>query len=64
MYHYTESGFPNVWLKDGYVVRQTPYGEGVAICDVAGLHEAICSARVKAQEKLCFEHDGTWKETA
>ena len=41
MYHYTESGLQNVWLTNGYVVRKTPYGKGVSIQDVAGLHKAI-----------------------
>lgn len=43
MYHYTESGLQNVWLTSGYVVRKTPYGKGVSIQDVAGLHKAICN---------------------
>ncbi len=41
MYHYTESGLKNVWLKNGYVVKNTPYGEGVSIQDVEGLHKLI-----------------------
>ena len=41
MYHYTESGLQNVWLKNGYTVHKTPYGKGMAITDVAGLHKAI-----------------------
>lgn len=41
MYHYTESGLRNVWLKSGYVIRRTPYGKGVCIRDVAGPHRAI-----------------------
>lgn len=31
LYHYTEGGFPSVWLKNGYVERTTPYGMGIAI---------------------------------
>ena len=41
MYHYTESGLQNVWLKNGYVVHDTPYGKSVAIHDVEGLHKLI-----------------------
>ncbi len=41
MYHYTESGLQNVWLGNGYKVHKTPYGKGVAIQDVQGLHELI-----------------------
>lgn len=43
MYHYTESGLQNVWLTSGYLIRKTPYGKGVSIQDVAGLHKAICN---------------------
>ena len=41
MYHYTECGLQNVWLENGYEVRKTPYGKGVAIDDVAALHTVI-----------------------
>lgn len=41
MYHYTECGLRNIWLKNGYVVKKTPYGEGVSIQDVEGLHRLI-----------------------
>jgi len=41
MYHYTESGLGNVWLMNGYVMKKTPYGEGVSIQDVEGLHRLI-----------------------
>lgn len=43
-YHYTESGLRNVWLANGFEVRQTRYGEAVAIHDVFGLHQAIGAA--------------------
>ncbi len=43
MYHYTESGLENVWLKSGYVIRKTPYGDGLSVQDVEGLHRAICN---------------------
>lgn len=41
MYHYVECGLDNVRLRNGFVVKQTPYGEAVAIHDVEGLHLAI-----------------------
>jgi len=41
MYHYTESGLQNIWLENGYVIRQTKYGKGVSIHDVDGLHRSI-----------------------
>lgn len=40
-YHYKECGLRHVYLQNGYAVQQTPYGETVAINDVAGLHRAI-----------------------
>jgi DNA-binding transcriptional regulator YiaG len=43
MYHYTESGLENVWLKSGYMIRKTPYGNGLSVQDVDGLHRAICN---------------------
>lgn len=43
MYHYTSSGLDNVWLKNGYAVHQTPYGEGVSIDDVDGLHRMLAT---------------------
>jgi putative transcriptional regulator len=41
MYHYLECGLPRVWLANGYTIHQTPYGEGVSIHDLAGLHRVI-----------------------
>lgn len=41
MYHYTESGLDNVWLENGYTVKQTSYGKGVAITDADQLHEML-----------------------
>ena len=44
MYHYTDGGLTNVWLQNGYEVRSTPYGNGVAIYDLEGLVKEICLA--------------------
>jgi len=41
MLHYTECGLRNIWLRNGYTIRETPYGEAVSIHDVEGLHRAI-----------------------
>ena len=41
MLHYTGCGLRNVWLRNGFTVRETPYGKAVAIHDVEGLHRAI-----------------------
>ena len=44
MHHYTDGGLKNVWLQNGFELRSTPYGKGVAIHDVEGLTKAICLA--------------------
>jgi DNA-binding transcriptional regulator YiaG len=41
VYKYTESGLDNVYLKNGYTIHKTPYGEGVSIQDTEGLHKVI-----------------------
>ena len=44
MYHYTDGGLENVWLENGYTIRETPYGPAVSIHDLDGLTRAICMA--------------------
>jgi DNA-binding transcriptional regulator YiaG len=46
-YRYKESGLDNVVLRRGYTIRQTPYGETVAIHDVDGVHRKIAAKLVK-----------------
>lgn len=41
MYHYIESGLKNIWLVNGFTIKQTEYGETVSIQDVEGLHRCI-----------------------
>lgn len=41
MYHYQECGLRNVWLVNGYQEHGTPYGSGVSIENVEGLHSLI-----------------------
>lgn len=41
MHHYVDSGLKNIWLKDGYTIYETEYGEGVSIHDLEGLHKII-----------------------
>jgi len=47
MYHYTECGLRNVWLANGYEIRDTPFGKGVSIHNVEGLTAVICNALTK-----------------
>ena len=44
--HYTVSGLENVWLLNGFVVEETPYGRGVRIEDADGLHRELARAIV------------------
>jgi len=41
MLKYTGCGLRNVWLQNGYVMKQTPHGKAVAIQDVEGLHRVL-----------------------
>ena len=52
MYHYTESGLANAWLANGFKLRQTRYGDAVAIDDVDGLHLAIAKNLVEKKGSL------------
>jgi putative transcriptional regulator len=52
MYRFTDGGLRNVWLKNGYVERSTPYGKTVSFHDLDGLVVAICNALVKKQGRL------------
>ena len=52
MYRYTESGLRNVWLANGYKLRETPYGKGVAIENLDGLHRAIARQIVRLPRPL------------
>lgn len=52
MYHYTDCGLINVWLKNGYNVISTPYGKGVSIDDADGLHALIACDLTKKEGRL------------
>jgi len=45
-YQYRESGLDNVVLKNGYAIRQTLYGETVAIRNVDALHRVLARALI------------------
>ena len=51
-YHYTLCGLDNVYLENGYTIKNTPYGEGIAVHDIEGLHEAIADNLITKQRKL------------
>ncbi|HKJ10468.1 MAG TPA: helix-turn-helix domain-containing protein [Gammaproteobacteria bacterium] len=52
MYHYTGCGLRNVYLKNGYKVRETAYGKTVAVEDLDGLHQAIACDLINYKPKL------------
>jgi DNA-binding transcriptional regulator YiaG len=55
-HHYLCSGLPNVWLENGYHIKQTDdHGEVVAIEDVRGLHRAIGGLIAKKTSPLTGE---------
>lgn len=41
MYQYTGCGLEGIFLKNGYTVKETPYGKAVSVDDIEGLHRAI-----------------------
>lgn len=43
MFEYTGSGLHGIFLVNGYTLIETPYGEGVTIDDLEGLHMAIAA---------------------
>lgn len=50
--HYTACGLENVWLANGFTVKETKYGKGVSIEDVDGLHRLLASKLVEAKVLL------------
>jgi len=52
MYRFTDGGLRNVWLKNGYIERNTPYGKTVSFHDLDGLVLAICNALINKPGKL------------
>ena len=52
MYHYRECGLRNVWLANGFDEQDTPYGSGISIGDLEGLHRAIAHGLVNKGGKL------------
>ncbi|PFH09707.1 DNA-binding transcriptional regulator YiaG [Collimonas sp. PA-H2] len=52
MYHFTDGGLRNVWLANGYRIKNTPYGETVAIQNIDGLVAAIASALIRKKSTL------------
>ena len=52
MHHYKGCGLRNIWLRNGYKERDTPYGPAVAIQDAEGLHRIIALHLIKTKPRL------------
>ncbi|MBF38689.1 helix-turn-helix domain-containing protein [Idiomarina sp. UBA4520] len=52
MYHYTESGLPNVFLKNGYTAAIIGGEECTSIEDIDGLHQAIAESIIANKKSL------------
>ncbi|GHG72098.1 hypothetical protein GCM10010919_24080 [Alishewanella longhuensis] len=52
MYHYTESGLSNVYLKNGFTVEEIDGEEYTSIDDMNGLHRTIAQAVVDSRKPL------------
>lgn len=52
LYHYTESGLRNVYLRNGYTLHKTPYGPGVSFNDLEDLHRVLALTLVTKAGKL------------
>lgn len=51
-YHYKQCGLDDVYLLNGFKEKKTPYGNGVTITDVDGLHRAIGYLLVRERKAL------------
>jgi DNA-binding transcriptional regulator YiaG len=51
-YHYRDCGLDNVWLQGGYEEVVSPYGKGVVIHDLDGLHQCIAHCLVNKPAPL------------
>ena len=59
MIRYRGACLPNIWLENGYIEKETPYGEAVAVEDVQGLYSAIDKEMKRlggeSKKRLVFE---------
>ena len=55
MYHYTESGLNNVYLRSGYDTMEIDGEEAVSIHDLAGLHKVISQRIIRKSPSLSGE---------
>lgn len=51
-HHYLDCGLDNVWIEGGFDEIESPYGNGVAIHDLDGLHRCIAQCLVNKHGPL------------
>lgn len=54
-YHYTSCGLKNIYLLNGFEEYDTPYGKGISIKNIDGLHLAIARDLINAPRRLLPE---------
>lgn len=52
MIPFTDGGLRNIYLQNGYIEHETPYGKGLSYHDLDGLMKAVCIALTKKPGKL------------
>ncbi len=52
MYHYIESGLPNIYLSNGYTIESVDGEEFISIADVDGLHQQIGNSLISHVRSL------------
>ncbi len=52
MYQYKETGLDNVWLANGYTVKETPYGDAVHVESADALDGVIAQTLIQSEEPL------------
>ncbi|MGF6691221.1 putative transcriptional regulator [Metapseudomonas resinovorans] len=52
MFEYTGCGLEGIFLKNGYAIEETPYGQAVSIADLDGLHRAIARDIIRQQSPM------------
>jgi len=55
MYHYTECGLSNVFIKNGFIIENIDGEEYTSIDDINGLHSAIAQIIVDSNKSLTHE---------
>ena len=61
LHHYRECGLDNVFLLNGFTVRETRHGRAVSIEDIDGLHRTIGTHLAREKRTLTIDHR-PWRE--